>query len=117
MSVDEGLQPLTLMTLNDGDLEAQFQQRHTEALEALANHSQLRAKGGMIEVTIPMEVKIVLNPADRTYILECRADHVKLPKPYTSQGKGYLRDGELKVRPEPRQQTLGSVSPLPKPTG
>jgi hypothetical protein len=64
-----------------------------------------------------MVVKVIYNPADETFLLDTRADHIKLPKPYTARGKAYKRDGGLKVKPEPQQQTLTPVAPFRQPTG
>ncbi len=106
-TIDTELQPMTLATVADGELEVQFQERLRKALELLTNFRRLTpSSDGTYTAVIKMEVGITLDPADGTYTQSARALHPKGPSPRVQVRDAYRRGDSLKVRPELKQGIL-----------
>ena len=103
--IDDELQPMTLATVANGRLESQFQERLFETLEVLRDHLRLQPESdGKFRCEIKLEIGIVFDPSDGTYVQEARALHTKKPKPRFADADAYRRSDGLKVLP-PMVQT------------
>lgn len=113
-TIDDDLLPLTLSNAAGGELEAQFQERLFEVLDALGDFRRLLPDAdGRYRCQIKLEVVVAFDPNDGTYTHEARALHPTKPKPSWSERDAYRRGQEIKVLPDMKQEAIpgtGSTS-------
>jgi hypothetical protein len=105
-SIDARLEPVTLATVADGQLETQFQERLFQALEVLRDFKRLTESGKSHSVTIPLEVIITRWAESGHFSIACRANAIKPPKPRALVRAAFQRGDGLKIEPEAIQQPL-----------
>jgi hypothetical protein len=106
MSMDEGLEKLTLATVADGHLEEQFEERLDEARDIFSNSRRYEEDAGKKQVVVIVaEVAIEFDTETRARHVEARAFIKKRPGPKKIRRICHERPEGLMVKPE-IQETL-----------